>query len=232
MGKSVRSETILIENAILSFPHLFQPQIPQGASDPKYSAAFLVDEATAQRVYAEAQKIAQGAFKNGEQNLQKFRWPVSKAADKQSNNGSYPYRDNPRTANLYLINANASVEYPPQVVDQNRQSIIDRGAIYAGCVVAAGIQLFSYNTAGNVGIGVGLTAVMKQADGDSLGGGKVDTDKLFANVQAQAPAAGPLPGGAPASQGQTTPFGQPTQAPAPGMPAAPFGQPADKPPFL
>ena len=173
MSKSARSEVFIVENAILSYPHLFKPQMAQGATVPKYSAALLVDEATAQRVYAEAQKVAGEAFVNGEQNLPQFRWPVTKAADKMNQKGVFLYRDNPRTADKYLINANASEDYPPQVVDQNRQRVVDRGQIYAGCIVAAGIQLFSYNTAGNVGIGVGLSAVMKTADGEALGGGTI-----------------------------------------------------------
>lgn len=218
MAKSQRSDVFVVENAILSYPHLFKPQVAVGATEPKYSCALLVDEATAKYVYEQARTVADAAFKNGEQNLDKFRWPVHKAGDKQSTNGSYPYRDNPRTADRYLINANASQDYPPQVVGQDRQPVIDRGQIYAGCVVAAGIQLFSYNTAGNVGIGVGLSAIMKQADGDALGGGgKVDANNLFAGVSTQAPTGGNTPAGAP-------------------MPGAPFdGQPAqdpNKPPFL
>ena len=233
MSKSVRSEVFVIQNALLSYPHLFKPQTPEGADEPKFSAALLVDEATAQMVYAKALEIANQAFQSGEQNLQKFKWPVSRAADKQATNGSFPYRDNPRTAGLYLVNANASQDYPPQVVGQDRQPVIDRGQIYAGCIVAAGIQLFSYNTAGNVGVGVGLSAVMKQADGEQLGGGTVNAENLFSGVQAQPQTSVPMPGGAPAPQGQpATPFGQPTQAPAPGMPAGPFGQTDDKPPFL
>jgi hypothetical protein len=117
------------------------------------------------------------------------------------------------------------------VVGPDRQPVVDRGQIYAGCIVAAGGLLFSYNRAGNLGVGMGLSVVMKQADGEQLGGGTVDADKLFAGVQAQAPTGAPMPGGAPAPQAPATPFGQPTQAPAPGMPAAPFGQP-EKPPFL
>jgi hypothetical protein len=218
MGKSSRTEVFVVENAILSYPHLFKPQVAVGATEPKYSCALLVDEATAQLVYEKAQQIAGEAFNNGEQNLQKFRWPVQKAADKQSTNGSFPYRDNPRTADRYLINANASQDYPPQVVGQDRQPVVDRGQIYAGCIVAAGIQLFTYNTAGNIGVGVGLSAIMKQADGEQLGGSSVDAKSLFNGVQAQAPQGGSMPGGAP-------------------MPAGPFagGQPAqdpNKPPFL
>jgi len=220
-NQSSNTETFVVENCILSFPHLFALD-----NNGKYSCALLIPEAAAQMVYQKAQELAASHFTNGESALPTFRWPVMKASDKQSQTtGQFIYRDNPRLANLYLMSANASEEYPPQVVDQNRQKVMDRGLIYAGCIVAVGIRLFTYNNKGNIGIGVGLSAVMKQGDGESLGGDSVNAEQLFSGVQAQAaaPVGQPMPGGAPMpTQQPAAPFGQPQTAPAPGMPAAPF----------
>ena len=232
----IYSDMIVIENVILDWPHLWEPHTPPGASKASYSCVGLVDETTAQIIWQKAQEVATARFKNNEHQLQKFQWPVVKAAEKQNNDGSFPYRDNPRTQNLYVISASDG-RNAPQVVDQNRQLVIDRGQIYAGCVVALGIRVGTYNTAGNIGIRCNLHAVMKMADGEPLGDGmtNVNPETLFAGVQAQQPAAAPasLPGGAPApQQPPAAPFGQPTQAPAQGMPAAPFQQPPAAPDWM
>lgn len=240
--KSSSTEDFVVPNAVLSYPHLFQPQQVQGKGDPKYSAAFLVDETTAGMINAKAQELAARHFVNGESQLPNFQWPLFPASSKPN------YMNNPRLASLWVFNGKASADYPPQIVDQNRQPVIDRGMIYAGAIVAAGIRLYTYNNMGNIGIGVGLSAVMKQGDGESLGGESVDPNALFAGVQAQAPAAGmpaqgqpapgmpapgmpaqpgaqpaSFPGGAPAQPQQPgQQFGQPTQPAAPGMPQQPF----------
>lgn len=215
-NQSSNSETFVVQNCILSYPHLFQPQQVNGQGDPKYSAALLVDEATAGMVYAKAQELAAAHFKNNEAALPNFSWPVIPASSKPN------YASNPRLASLYIVNAKASADFPPQIVDGNRQPVMDRGQIYAGCVVAAGIRLYTYNNMGNIGIGVGLSAVMKMGDGEALGGEAVDANTLFGGVQAQAPAGMP---GAPAGM-PGAPVGMPVQAPAPvGMPGAPVGMP-------
>lgn len=224
--KSSATDTFVIEDCILSYPHLFQPQQVNGSGDPKYSTVLLVTEQAAQYIMQQAQQLAASHFTNGESQVQKFQWPVTPAAEKMSNAGAFPYRDNPRTASRYIVNAKANQEFPPQVVDGSRNPIMDRSQIYAGCVAAAGIRLYTYNNMGNIGIGVGLSAVMKTADGESLSdGGAPDPKNLFASVQVQGgqQAGMPSPNGMPAPQGQVVPQPNPAmanQAPFPqqGMP--------------
>jgi hypothetical protein len=242
MGKSTSSDNFVVQNCILSHPHLWKPEpfmqngVPQG--DPFYSTVLLVTEEAARLINGEAYKIAQAHFKNGEFNDPSFGWPCTPANTKPD------YANNPRLANLYMCNTKAGQEWPPQVVDGNKQLVLDRGLVYAGCVVAAGINVYTRPQParpGEVGqgVGVGLKAIMKQGDGEPLGGDTVDTDTMFSGVQAQAPVAGAaMPGGMPAAapgQPQNAPqtagvpsFMQPTQpaqqeAPADtGMPSSPF----------
>jgi hypothetical protein len=220
--KSSGTEVFVIENVILSFPHLFALD-----NNGKYSAALLVDDATAGVVYQKAQELAASSeMTKNMVNLPQFRWPVSKAADKMNSSGGFVYKGNPRVENLWVMSASAQEDRQPAVVDEARQPVLDRGKIYAGCVVAVGIRLFTYNTKGNVGVGVGLQAVMKTGDGEPLGGDAgVDAATLFGNVQAQTPATpAAAPNGMPAPPpGAPQPqFGQPTAPAAAGMPAAPF----------
>ena len=217
--KSSSTETFVVEDCILSYPHLFQPQQVNGQGEPKYSTVLLLNEQVAQVVMQKAQELAQSHFTNGESQMQKFQWPISKASEKMSNSGSFPYRDNPRVANRYIVNAKASQEYPPQIIDANRNPVMDRSQIYAGVVAAAGIRLYTFNNMGNIGIGVGLSAIMKTADGEPLAdSGAPDPKTLFAGVQVQG---GGMP--QPSANGMPAPQGQVTPQPNPAMAAqAPF----------
>ncbi len=206
--KSAATETFVIEGCILSYPHLFKPQAAMGGGEPKFSAALLVPAAVAEVVYTQAVQLANnsGFFQNGEQNQPHFGWPVVAANTKPK------YASDPRLAALYIINAKASADYPPQVIGMDRQPVLDRGQVYAGCEVAAGIRLYTYNNMGKIGVGVGLAAIMKTGDGAPLAGDSVDAQVLFGGVQTQAPTAAPasFPGGAPAPAAPGPQFGMPT----------------------
>ena len=222
--KSAATETFVIEGCILSYPHLFKPQAAMGGGDPKFSAALLVSAAVAEVVYRAAMDLANnsGFFQNREQDQPTFGWPVVAANTKPK------YASDPRLAALYVINSKASVDYPPQVIGVDRQPVLDRGQVYAGCEVAAGIRLYTYNNMGKIGVSVGLAAIMKTGDGAPLAGDAVDAQTLFGGVQAQAPSAAPasFPGGAPAPVLPGNPFQTAPAAtqPAFGMPTPPFMQ--------
>jgi hypothetical protein len=230
---STSGENFVIEGAILSHPHLFKPEpfmqngVPQG--DPFYSTVLLITAEQANVINTKAYEVAQKHYKNQEYMHPSFGWPASPANLKPD------YANNPRLAHLWMVNTKAGMEFPPQVVNENRQLVVDRGTIYAGCVVAAGLNCYTRPQParpGEVGqgIGVGLQAVMKMADGEAIGGGSVDVKSLFAGVQAQSPSATAFtpPGGQPAPQQAMPNFGQPTQQANTAMPGQPFatqGQP-------
>ena len=225
-NKSVRTEVFVIENCILSHPHVFTAEpfkrngMPQG--EPFYSAVLLFGEEVKTVIQRYLQDLAPRAYPNGEYRHQSFGWPINMAKDHKS------YMNNPRVAGMYYVNTKASLNYKPQVVGISRQPVIDRGEIYAGCIVAAGISLYSRPQPARpgevgVGIGVGLSALMKTADGESLAGDSVDTDSLFQGVQTQVPQAGWMsPNGAPAPQNDGVPWKEDTGQPTFGMPTPPF----------
>lgn len=189
MHKSQSTPNFVVEHGILSFPQLFKAEQINGQGDPKFTASILLPEEQAKQVMATAQKLAAEAFKNGEPQLPNFHWPIMPAQQKKA------YQDDPRFAGMYVMNTSARAEYPPQVVDQNRQPVLDYTTIYAGCHVAVSIRLYSWtHKMGTLGISAGLLAVMKTGDGEPLGGGGVDVNAAFANVQTEVPAA-PVAGG-------------------------------------
>lgn len=231
--KSTYSDTFLIENAIGSFVKVFTPEpfmqngIPQG--EPFYSMTLLVTQEAATLINQEAFKIASTHYSNGEPQHPSFGWPCQPANLKPE------YANNPRTAHLYMVNAKAGMDYPPQVVEPDGvkpdgspkyKAVTDRGKVYSGAVYAVGINVYTRPQPARIGevgqgVGVGLKVVMKTSDAEPLAGDHVDADALFAGVKVQ-----------PASlQGMAMPNGMPMgvpgmpatpAAPTPTMPAAPF----------
>ena len=216
MAQSHSSDTFVVEGVVLSYPNLFAPRQVAGKGEPVYSAKLYLPPDAAAIISQKMQELAGTAFVSGETQNPNFRWPIAavSGADLQ----------NPRFNGFFVGNAKANADYPPQVIDQNRQPVMDRGQIYAGVIAAVGIRLYSYNNMGNVGISMGLMAVMKTQDGEHLVA-STDVNALFGGVQAAPtqPGTVPMPGGAP------TPVAPPA-APAPGadatppMPTVPFPQ--------
>ena len=67
-----------------------------------------------------------------------------------------------------FINANATVNYPPKIVDRHVQPIMDRSEVYSGCYANVSVSFYAFNQNGNIGIGCGLGNIQKIGDGDPL----------------------------------------------------------------
>lgn len=190
MHKSQATDWFVVEGATLSFPELWEPTQVKGQGEYKYRAVLLVPETVAKVIMQTAQTLAQTAFRNNEFGRPNFLWPVIPAQNKNA------YKDDPRFAGMFSVSVSAKSDHMPKYVERDINGIhevMDRGKFYAGCKVAASIRLYSFENM-SVGIGCGFNALMKTGDGEPLGGGGVDVDAAFANVQTEAPAA-PVAGG-------------------------------------
>lgn len=74
----------------------------------------------------------------------------------------------PYTANHYILRV--STRNQPQVVDAQRNPIIDPSEFYSGCYGRASINFFAFNNNGNKGISAGLNNLQKLEDGEPLSG--------------------------------------------------------------
>ena len=71
-------------------------------------------------------------------------------------------------------------DFQPQIVDKFNQPILDPKAIYGGCRVVVAVAFFGYGHLGNYGVSCSMRAIIKIADGDPIGGGRLDTGQVFA----------------------------------------------------
>ena len=170
---------VVTPTATLSFPSLFKPQPNKldPSKPPQYSAMLTIPKTSdiSQLVAAINAAVQAKWGTNPPANL---RMPIRDgdvmAREKQD----------PWYAGKWVINAKANVDYPPQVVGMDRQPVIYREEIYAGCQVVAALNFFAYDAQVNRGVSAGLTAIMKVGDGERLDN-RPNAQALFANVQVQ-----------------------------------------------
>jgi len=161
----------------VSYANVWEPaKTPSG--DMKYSMCLLIpkdDTESIGEVHDAIQAAVQKGLDNnkfGKAHVPKLRLPI-RDGDAEFEEGSR----GPEYKGHFFINA--SSKNPPGMVDKNVKPIIDQDDFYSGCFARVDINFFPYNTAGNVGIGVGLNNIMKTNDGDRLDG-RMNAEDAFA----------------------------------------------------
>ncbi len=115
--------SIVIENAIISYPHLFKPVPPKGSTVDRYSAQFIVPPTFD---WAEVKAAIEAA------KVEKWGGAVPlnmKTTLSQVEDG--PFKG------YWQISAGAYVDNPPIIVDQNVNPLMDKTTMFAGCHINA-----------------------------------------------------------------------------------------------
>jgi hypothetical protein len=92
--------------------------------------------------------------------------------------------------NCYWVNASSGKDFPPQVVDSNRQPLINAADLYSGRNVVFNISFYAIipkpgATNQKRGFGVNVGAVMLMEGGEKVGGiPTVDVNQIFGSFQA------------------------------------------------
>lgn len=182
-----------------SYVSVFQPKVPQGGGEPKYSVTLLIpknDVATINSIYAEIEKAKQ----EGAQRVFGGNVPPGCRIPLHDGDGVKPSSGEPfgEECRGHLV-MTASAKLQPSIVGLDMQNIINPADVYSGCYIRANISFFAYSTNGNKGIGCGLNAIQKIEDGEPLTA-RVSAEEAFGGSNTYA-----------AVPGQYPPAGQPGQ---------------------
>lgn len=164
----------------LSFVHLFKPYAFQPGQEEKYSTTILLPKSDTQ-TKARIDAAIQAAKERG-------------AADKW-NGVAPPVIPNPiwdgdgvkqdgtpfgaECKGHWVFTARTSIDYPPEVVDQNGNPVINHSDVYSGCYALVNVEFWPYNFNGKKGIGCSLGPVKKVRDGEPLGGSAPTAAQAF-----------------------------------------------------
>ena len=156
-----------------SFVNVFEPKAFGENQTPKYSVMLLIpksDVGTLDRM----RKAIEAAAEKGKATKFGGKIPTVlkstlKDADVDTNQDGDVFADLWDYAkNHYILNVSSKIA--PQIVDAERNPIINPVDFYSGCYGRASISFFAYNNNGNKGISAGLHNLQKLEDGEPLGG--------------------------------------------------------------
>ena len=191
-----------LNNARLSFPSLFHPELFAG-ENPRYQAVFVFEPNSPEieRLQAEINRVAIEKWPNGApQGLETFLHPnANKAATAGFDEGGWYFNGRSKTALM--------------LVDQNAQTLTERdGKFYPGCYVNVMIDIYAFVKKGfKSRICCTLRGVQFAMDGDPFGA-SAEPITPFGVLPNAVPAAEP--------QGATDPDSFATQAAVPASVAA------------
>ncbi len=161
---------------ILSYPHLFTPRSVNPGDDPKFSASILLrkDDPQVQQI----QQIIDTEKANG--------WPNGFPANGKQfmKDGAVQHPDRPEMHSYMIISANAKADSKPHTVDMQMNPVMNQSDAFAGAVVWAALNSFTYNQPVNKGVGCGLNGIMLTGEEGELGrlDGKPTVEGMFGDI--------------------------------------------------
>jgi hypothetical protein len=163
---------VLLKNVRLSYANLFTPRPVSKEQDAplKYSTGILMP-----KDHPQLKELKAAIFEAGEKKFgAKAKAVISKknplrdgdAVDEEGERTD----DSPDTIGMITFNCSSKADRAPQVVDRNRQPILNEQDIYSGCWVNISVAAFGYDVDVNKGVGLGLNNVQLVKIGERLGG--------------------------------------------------------------
>lgn len=172
---------VITPEAMLSYPNLDEPKVPQGQTEPVFSCA-LVFAADADLSAMKAAVKAVGEEKFGDKfaamvKAGKLKLPFRTDGEEKG----YP------EGSTFI---NVKSKQKPGIVsryagsDGKPMPITNMAEIYAGCFVRASLRAFAYDNNGNRGISFALNNIQKLKDGQRIDGRMKAEDEFTAEESA------------------------------------------------
>ena len=155
-------------NTRWAYANVWEPRSINGGAE-KYSVCLIIPKSD-ERTVKKVKDAIKAAYENGESKLKGNGRTVPPLDQLKT-----PLRDGDRErpddevyAGCYFMNANNFDK--PQIVDADRNGILDRSEIYSGVYGRASVSFYAFNSNGNKGIACSLNHLQKIRDGKRLGG--------------------------------------------------------------
>lgn len=169
---------ILLKDARLAFPNLFEPTTVAGEGKPRYSATLLVpaDHPQLDEMRKKIEAIAKDKWKDKAGALLSGLYKTGKVAlhdgDEKAQYDGFP-------GNMFIAAASQE-SAPPTVVDRDRAPLSPKsGKPYAGCYVNASLEFWVQDNQWGKRVNCTLRGVQFLRDGDSFSAGRpADADEF------------------------------------------------------
>lgn len=175
MTEKVKSLTEVVTGKIrMSYVHIFEPHAISEGQDKKYSLCVLIpksDTATLRKIKA----AVDAAREEGKTSKWNGKIPTGLKLPLRDGDDDRP--EQPEYTGHFFLNA--SSKNKPAIVNEFVAPVLDQTEVYSGCYGRVALNFFAFNSAGNKGVGCGLNAVQKLADGEPLSGGSRSAEEYF-----------------------------------------------------
>ncbi len=169
---------ILLKNARLAFPNLFEPTTVAGEGKPRYSATMLlpIDHPQLAEIKSKIDAIAKDKWREKAAGILQGLYKTGKVAlhdgDEKSQYDGFP-------GNMFIAAASQE-NAPPTVVGADRAPLSAKsGKPYAGCYVNASLEFWAQDNQWGKRINCTLRGVQFARDGDAFSAGRpADADEF------------------------------------------------------
>ena len=179
MSYAIRDNDVILRNVRLSYVRFDKAVARQPNQEAKYSCTVLLPKSDVAQKQAMDNAIA-AAIVQGREKFGKAVPPKPKTVIWDGDGYTQTGKEfGPEAKGCWVFTANLSESRGPvQVVDLNRQPILNASEIYSGMYANVLISFYMYNNE-SIGVGAGLGPVQKVADGEPLGGKLPSADDVF-----------------------------------------------------
>jgi len=174
---------VITPEAVISYPHVFEPQTPPGASEPVYSCSLVFEAGVdLSELKATAAAVAKEKWGDKTKSLMesgKIRMPFRTDGEEKG----YP------EGSIFM---NVKSKQQPGVVskfagDNGKPApITDPKEIYPGAKVRASLRAYAYSVNGNNGVAFSLGNLQKVGDGPRMDGRLSASDEFTATERPSA----------------------------------------------
>ena len=163
--------TLMVKNARLSFPSLFQHAQYKGESLDKYECTLLVEKDTPM-----AEEIQIAIKEAGTESLGKKDWSKAKLCLQDGDDKDYDGYEN-----MWALKA--TTKKRPLIIDRDKSPLVeDDNVIFAGCYVNAKVSIYAYRNQYGDFVAAQLEAVQFAKEGEAFGGGSVASIDDFDDI--------------------------------------------------
>lgn len=180
-----QSTEIILREVRISYASLFEPKHFKQGGKSKYQTAILIPKTDVNTINA-IRALINAAYEDGV--LRKWGGRRIPLKDPLSDGDVTKNPDeNPEYVGMMYLQAKS--DRKPKIIDQNLNDIMDKSAVYSGCICNVKVNFYAFDVDGNKGVATGLQVVQFVRDGEALTGGTPSLDGFtpIAPAQQQAP---------------------------------------------
>lgn len=170
-NKRISETSIRLGEVRFGYVNVFTPRKNEDGTDGKYSVQILIPKGDKQAV-----KLIEDAVNAAKTSGVSSKWngkmPPASKLKTPLRDGDDEFPDDAVYEGMYFMNASTATKPGVRVLENGTMSeALDSDDFYSGCYGCVTVNMFPYNTSGNVGVAAGLNNLIKTRDGERLSGG-------------------------------------------------------------